>query len=225
LEFWSRSPCALLSEALLWSLLFPKRSVLMTLDGELPRIAPLEPPYEPDVEAMLHKWMPPDAGIEPLALFRTLGIHADLSRRMRPLGAGILAHGLVEPRLREVMIHRTCARCGAEYEWGVHAVVYGKRVGFTDEQLAATVFGTPQDPIWSDAERVVLRLADELHDAGSVSDGTFAELQRHFGSEQIIELVVTSGWYHAISFVINTARVQLEPWAARFPVEVAHEKA
>jgi 4-carboxymuconolactone decarboxylase len=30
-------------------------------------------------------------------------------------------------------------------------------------------------------------------------------------------LVVTSGWYHTISFVINAARVQLEPWAARFP--------
>jgi hypothetical protein len=27
---------------------------------------------------------------------------------MRPVGAGILGHGLVEPRLREVMIHRTC---------------------------------------------------------------------------------------------------------------------
>ncbi len=25
-----------------------------------PRIAPLEPPYEPELEAMLEKWMPPN---------------------------------------------------------------------------------------------------------------------------------------------------------------------
>jgi hypothetical protein len=29
--------------------------------------------------------------------------------------------------------------------------------------------------------------------------------------------VVTAGWYHTISYVIAAARVQLEPWAMRFP--------
>ena len=192
----------------------------MTDRKETPRIAPLEPPYEPDVGAMLDKWMPPGAEIEPLALFRTLGVHAELAARMRPLGAGILGHGLVDRRLREVMIHRTCARCGAEYEWGVHAVVYGQAVGFADDELTASVHGGPDDPIWSDAERVVVRLADELHDTADVQDDTFAELQRHFTPPQIIELVVTGGWYHTISYVINSARVRLEPWAARFPASV-----
>jgi len=140
---------------------------------------------------------------------------------MRPLGAGILGHGLVEPRLREVMIHRTCARCDAEYEWGVHAVVYGKPLGFSDDQLAATVRGDSDEPVWSDAERAVLRLADELHDTADVSDATFAELQRHFPAEQIIELVVICGWYHTISFVINAARVPHESWAARYPAPAA----
>jgi alkylhydroperoxidase family enzyme len=181
------------------------------------RIAPLEPPYEPDVGAMLERWMPPNSGMEPLRLFRTLGVHADLAARMRPLGAGILGHGLIEPRLREVMIHRTCALCGAEYEWGVHAVAFGRPLGLTDEQLAATVHGGPEDPAWSDTERAVYRLADELHETGEVSDALYAELERHFGPQQILELVITCGWYHTISFVIRTARVELEPWAARFP--------
>jgi len=182
-----------------------------------PRIAPLEPPYEPGIETMLEKWMPPNSGMEPLRLFRTLGVHADLASRMRPLGAGILGHGLLEPRLREVMIHRTCARCGAEYEWGVHAVAFGRPLGLSDAQLAATVHGTAKDAVWSDQERAVVRLADELHDVADVSDATFAELERHFSAPQILELVVTSGWYHTISFAINAARVQREPWAARFP--------
>jgi 4-carboxymuconolactone decarboxylase len=197
----------------------------MTNDERAPRIPPLEPPYEPEVETMLQKWMPPNSGIEPLRLFRTLQVHPELASRMRPLGAGILGHGLIEPRLREVMIHRTCARCGAEYEWGVHATAFGGPLGLSERQLAATVHGSAEDPAWSEEERAVVRLADELHDTADVSDATFAELERHFGAEQILELVVTSGWYHTISFVINAARVQREPWAARFPAQASDEVA
>jgi alkylhydroperoxidase family enzyme len=159
--------------------------------------------------------------MEPLALFRTLGVHEELATRMRPLGAGILGHGLLEPRLREVMIHRTCALCGAEYEWGVHAVAFGRPLGLTDEQLAATVHGDAEHRAWSAAERAVYRLADELHATGDVSAELFAELERHFDPPQILELVVTSGWYHTISFVIRVAGVELEPWAARFPEPVS----
>jgi len=189
----------------------------ITDQTQVPRIAPIEPPYSPDVEEMLRKWMPPDAGIEPLRLFRTLVVHGSLAARMRPLGAGILGHGLLEPRDRELMIHRTCARCSAEYEWGVHAAFFGKAVGFSDLQLAATVTGPADDPVWSERERAVIRLADELHDAADVSDATYGELERYFTAEQILELVVTAGWYHTISFVIGAARVAPEPWAARFP--------
>ncbi len=189
----------------------------MTDQTLAPRIAPLEPPYPPAVEEMLHKWMPPGTGLEPLRLFRTLVVHPSLAARMRPLGAGILGHGLLDPRDRELMIHRTCARCGAEYEWGVHATFFGPGVGFGDDELAATVTGDADDALWSERERAVVALADELHDTARVSDAAFAELERHFTAEQILELVVTAGWYHTISFVLGTARTALEPWAARFP--------
>ena len=182
-----------------------------------PRVAPLERPYDPELKNLIDKLMPPNSGMEPLALFRTLALNSELASRARPLGAGILGKGLVEPRLREVMIHRTCALTGAEYEWGVHVMGFGKPLGLTDEQLASTVHGSPDDPVWSDVERAVFSLADELHSTSTVSDELFAELERHFGAAQIVELCLTSGWYHAISYVINAARIPLEPWAARFP--------
>jgi alkylhydroperoxidase family enzyme len=182
-----------------------------------PRISPLEPPYEEDIAAMLARWMPPGVEVEPLRLFRTLARHPELAARMRPLGAAILAHGTVAPRLREVMIERTCALCGAEYEWGVHATAFAAAVGLSDQQLASTAGAGAADPVWSEAERAVLRLADELHRDGEVSAEVFALLERHFSPPQILELAVTAGWYHTIFYVINTARVQLEPWARRFP--------
>jgi 4-carboxymuconolactone decarboxylase len=81
------------------------------------------------------------------------------------------------------------------------------------------VLGSADDLLWSARERAVIRLADELHDDADVSDTTYAELERRFTAQEILELIVASGWYHTISFVVNAARVQLEPWAARFPAQ------
>lgn len=182
-----------------------------------PRIAPLEPPYQQELEEMLKKWMPPGSPLEPLALFRTLAIHDELASRMRPLGAGILGHGRVEPRDREIIIHRTCARTGAEYEWGVHVIAFGKALGLSDEQIAATVQGTPDDPAWSEQDALLIRLADELNDTCSVSDALWTALAERFNADQLLELVITAGWYRLLSYVINATRVAREPWAARFP--------
>lgn len=183
-----------------------------------PRIAPVEPPYEPEIDAILKKWMPPGAETEPLRLFRTLAVHDELASRMRPIGAGILGHGRVEPRQREIVIHRTCARAGAEYEWGVHVLAFGKPLGLSDEQIAATVHGSAEDPAWSERDALLIRLADELHDTSTVTDALWADLAAHFGDDQLLELVITAGWYRLLSYVINAAGVEHEPWAARFPV-------
>jgi 4-carboxymuconolactone decarboxylase len=182
-----------------------------------PRIAPLEPPYEPATETLLQKWMPPGSAIEPLALFRTLAVHDDLMGRMRPLGSGILGHGRVDPREREIVIHRVCARAGAEYEWGVHAVVYGQSLGLTSEQLVATVIGDGEDPAWSQTDRLLVRMVDELHDTCTVSRGLWSALADRYTDDQLLELLIIVGWYRLLSGVINAVGIQLEPWGARFP--------
>ncbi len=189
----------------------------MTESTQSPRIAPLAPPYEADVEVALRRWMPPGSDAEPLKLFRTLNVHGELAALMRPLGAGILAHGRVAPREREIVIHRTCARAGAEYEWGVHALAFGKPLGLTDEQLAATVTGGADDRAWSEHDGQLIALADELYDTATVSDALWQALATRYADDQLIELLVTAGWYRLIAYVINGARVQREPWAARFP--------
>ncbi len=182
-----------------------------------PRIAPLEPPYEPAIEAMLAKWMPPGSEVPPLALFRTLAVHDELMARMRPLGAGILGHGRVAPREREIVIHRACARAGAEYEWGVHAVAFGAPLGLTDEQIAATAKGGADDVAWAELDRLLIRLVDELHDTCTVTAEVWSGLADRYSDDQLLELVVTAGWYRLLSGLINAVGIQLEPWGARFP--------
>jgi 4-carboxymuconolactone decarboxylase len=182
-----------------------------------PRIAPLEPPYEAETQAQLEKWMPPGAPVEPLALFRTLLVHSELAARMRPLGSALLGHGLVEPRDREIIVLRTCARCGAEYEWGVHAAAFGGAVGLSDEQIAATAVDSNDEAVWSDGDRQLLALADELYETDRIADSLWDRLIETWAPAQLLELIVTAGWYRTLSYVINAARIQHEPWAARFP--------
>lgn len=189
----------------------------MPPESTAPRIAPLAPPYAPAAQTLLEKWMPPGSEVEPLRLFRTLAVHDDIASRMRPLGAGILGHGRLAPRDREIVIHRTCARAGAEYEWGVHVVVYGKPLGLSEEQLVATVDGTADDPAFSAHDRLLIRLADELHETCRVSDALWAALAERFADDELLELLVIAGQYRLISYIVNGARVELEPWAARFP--------
>jgi 4-carboxymuconolactone decarboxylase len=182
------------------------------------RIAPLEPPYDADIEAALSKWMPPGSPMEPLRLFRTLVVHDTLASRMRPLGAGILGStARVPAQLREVVIHRTCALTGAEYEWGVHVIGFGRSLGLSEEQLHATVHGSFGDPCWDAEQSSVFRLADELHETSTVSEELWQSLASRFDAPQILELLVTCGWYHLISYVCNGLQVEPEEWAARFP--------
>jgi 4-carboxymuconolactone decarboxylase len=185
--------------------------------AESPRIAPLDPPYAPEVEEMLTSWMRPIPGREPLRIFRTFAIHSDLAPRTGVLGAGILGHGRVGEREREVMIHRTCALSGAEYEWGVHASLAAAALGFSDEQLYSTVHGSSSDSCWSETEARVFELADELHETSAVSDDLFKAIGESMSDDQILELLVTAGWYRAISYVVNGTGVVPEDWARRFP--------
>jgi 4-carboxymuconolactone decarboxylase len=63
-----------------------------------PRIAPLVPPYAPDVGEHLAATMPAWSKLEPLALFRTWARHLPLATALRPIGRLLLAEGALDPR-------------------------------------------------------------------------------------------------------------------------------
>src|SRR5512134_1264099 len=112
------------------------------------RMRPLEPPYDDEVARTLSRLMPP--GMEPIRIFRTLAHnHPILEKMLRGLGTYLLNYGIVDPLEREIVIARATARCGAEYEWGVHIAFFGRRLGLSVEQIASTVRGSPSDACWT----------------------------------------------------------------------------
>ena len=96
--------------------------------------------------------------------------------------------------------------------------MFGRPLGLSDEQFAATVHGDPSDPAWrEDHESLLIALADELHDTGTISDPLWSALAPRYADDQLLELIITSGWYRLIACVLNAVGIQREPWAARFP--------
>jgi 4-carboxymuconolactone decarboxylase len=185
-----------------------------------PRIDPVKPPYTAETEASLRRWMGKNAGaIPPLLIFRTMHRNPELADATHPAGRYILGAGKLEQRHREILILRTCARCGAEYEWGVHATVFPQRVGLTPDQVAATYSLAPgtRSPVFDAADAAMLTAADELHDDAVVSDVTWGALSEHLDEEQRLELLLVCGFYHFISYLARSARIGLEPWQVRFP--------
>ena len=187
----------------------------MTADPS--RIAPLAPPYPGELEALLKRMTPPGAP-NVLALFRVLARHPQLAERMLPLGGLFLgAKGTLALREREIVIDRVCARCGAEYEWGVHVAAFAEAAGFTRDQVVAVADPSADDGVLTERDRLLVQLVDELHDTATVGDALWAQLAAHWREDQLLELLMLAGWYHGISYVCNAAKVPLEAWGARLP--------
>ena len=180
------------------------------------RIAPVEPPYSPDVAAQLESMMP--AGVPPIGLFRTLVRNLPMTAAMSGWGRYELGPRLsLSLRERELAIVRTCARCRCEYEWGVHLLVFAGRAGLTEDQIRSLTTGSADDPCWPvAAERGVIRVVDALCDTGDLDDEQWAAARAVLDEPQLLDLLLLCGWYHAISFTARAVRVAPEPGAPRF---------
>jgi alkylhydroperoxidase family enzyme len=177
------------------------------------RIAPTAPPYQPAIAEALQRIMPP--GIEPLVLFRTMARSPRIFTKM--FAGGLLDKGPLNLRQREIVIDRTTARLGAEYEWGVHIALFAEKVGFGEAEIAATVSGPADATCWSAEEQALLALVDDMVDRRTIVDCTWTGLSAHFDEAQILEAIALVGYYHTISFLCRGLDLPLESWAARFP--------
>ena len=159
------------------------------------RIQPIDPPYDHDTGSQLAKMMPP--GVEPIRLFRTFAKNLPMTAAMGSWGSYELSSKLsLSMRDREILIDRTCARCGCEYEWGVHIAFFADRVRLSTEQIASITHGSVDDECWTDdRDRLLIRTADALHDHATIDDQLHRDLITEFAEAG------TVGHLHALRLV------------------------
>jgi alkylhydroperoxidase family enzyme len=176
-----------------------------------PRITPVDPPYDAAIAEKFSRIMPP--GMEPLYLFRT---QARNPRVLERLFAGhLLDKGTLSLREREIVILRTCARCGSEYEWGVHVALFAQRVELERGIISATLTASAQHQI-DHNDALLFDAVDQLHDTATIDNKTWEALSTAYPDEKILEIIALTGYYHTIAFITNAVQVELETFAPRF---------
>ena len=177
------------------------------------RIEPLTRPYPPEFDARMQVLM---RGADPLVLFTTLATN---DRAWSKFTGGSLLDKAspLSMRQRELVIDRTTAKCGCEYEFGVHIAGFADHVGITADQVHALVHGDPGAPVWSEDEKVLIATVDALLTAKKLSDDQWSALRAHFDQVQAMEIIQLISFYHGVSLICGALDLPLESNAARFP--------
>jgi alkylhydroperoxidase family enzyme len=175
-------------------------------------MAPLQPPYEAEIQGQFDRIM---RGAPPLMLFRVVAGQARAWEKFR--AGGLLDRGPLLLREREIVIDRTCALTGCEYEWGVHVATFASAALMTGEQVRATVLAGADAPCWSAAEQAMLAAVDALHVRATLGDAEFKALSAHYDDAQILEIILLCGFYHTVSYLANGLDLPLEAKGVRFP--------
>jgi alkylhydroperoxidase family enzyme len=176
------------------------------------RIAPLEPPYEAEIQSQFDRVM---RGAPPLMLFRVMASHPRAWEKFR--ASSLLDRGPLSLREREIVIDRTCALNRCEYEWGVHVTTFAEAARLTEAEISATVREGAGASCWSAAEQALITAVDALHARSTLSDDEFAALSSHYDNAKILEIIMLCGFYRTVSYLANALRLPLEEKVARFP--------
>ncbi len=127
----------------------------------------------------------------------------------------LLFRGKLNVRIRELVILRTGWRTASEYEFCQHVGV-ARRADMTDEEILGV-----RDPgrcaAYSELDRTVIRMTDELHDRSRIAPATWLMLEKNLTPEELVELLLAAGNWRMIANFLNGAEVKLDEGVASWP--------
>lgn len=171
-----------------------------------PRIAPVGDATMTDEQAALLAPYRNERGV--LNVYRTMAREPKAARGFLGWGRYVLRESDFDARLRELAILRIGWLCKSGYEWTQHTRL-ARGLGMNEAEIARIREGAAA-PGWSDAERLVLTAADELHMGQHISDATWAKLKGVLSEKHMMDLVFTVGHYTQVCMILNSFGVQVE---------------
>ena len=140
-------------------------------------------------------------------LYRALANHEELLIGWIELSWRLRQQALLPRRLRELMIVRGAHVAGSDYERRNHEEL-ALANGVSAQELAELVEWQDSEA-FSEPERASFAMVEAMH-AGEVSDDVVAQAREQFDSAELVELVVTAGFYFMLPQVLSALRVPLE---------------
>ena len=124
-------------------------------------------------------------------------------------GGAILSKQKLGADLRELIILATARLEGGIYEWVQHVPI-GRRAGCTDAQIAALEALQFNDSTFDDRAKSMLKLVHEVVRNVKARETTVEEAKRHFSPQEIVEIILTAGFYMTMARMTETARVDVD---------------
>ena len=176
----------------------------------MPRIDPVTAPYSEALQQRFARLVPP--GMTPPAIFRTVARNESLFLHLVDSGllgrTGLLDRRVLSPRLRELLILRTCVAARNDYEWHLHVDTISARMGLSEAQIADTRSAIPDAALWPDAERAAMALVDAMVQRLDVDDALYARVREHHDEPTLIEMTHLIGLYTGVAMLVALARPQ-----------------
>lgn len=146
-----------------------------------------------------------------LNYFRMLAHGGSVAVGFLQLGGAILRKSEIDPRLRELAILRTAANSGSAYELHQHKRI-AVNAGVSAEKIEAVIdlSGPPREDLFDEGELLLIRFTDELVRDVKASDETFSRMCQKFPYRQVMEFVLTCGFYMAVARYLETFEVDIE---------------
>ena len=144
----------------------------------------------------------------PLNIYRMLCHAPTFFPGWMDLGRAVLYEAQLPARLRELAILRIGHLCGSPYELHQHRKI-ALAVGITSQQVDA-VATQPDGPLFDDLDRMVLAATDQLVRDVRIGDELFSRLRSQLGDRQVMELVISVGFYMMVARVIENSGIPIE---------------
>lgn len=158
---------------------------------------------DPDISAFMGR-------IDPMLNVFHMMSHAEMAvRPFMRLGNALLFKGELDRKLQEIVILRAGHIAGSEYEVRQHRIV-GRDCGLTEAQIDATAVGEASDA-FDERQKLALRVTDEILANVRMSDATFEAAKAAFSHRELIELILTVGFYNMLAGMLVNLEVEPEP--------------
>jgi 4-carboxymuconolactone decarboxylase len=148
-----------------------------------------------------------------LNVARMIGNSEAASKPFARMANALVMKTKLDPKLREIAILRTAKDSHSVYEWTQH-VPMAKHVGVTDAQVAA-MDNWQSANCFNDLERSVLRFTDEVALNVKGSREALEALKKHLDSTEIVELILSIGFWGMVARLLETTEVDLEEYAGK----------
>ena len=156
-----------------------------------------------------------DSPVNAVNVAATLARNKPLNRAFGPFAQAVLFDGGLSRRNVELAVLRMGWNCQSVYEFGQHTL-FGRDAGLTEAEIYAVTRPLDQHG-WTDDERIVLQVVDELYADDCVGDATWAAAAAIFDDAEMLHLLMAAGCYRVVSGVLNSCGVQLDDGVPGWP--------